>query len=540
MKITVIIPTNNAPIQTFVWSILSLLMNSNIEDIKEIIVSINGPDKRTGDSLLQDQKELFCNRLSKAGYPVTILRTWSRIGFSGAIQAALSLVKTDYYLIMHDDVIVLNKDWQKELHQFKDGIDAIIHPPVLSNKLKTTVLTHSYKETTTVTFLPTINTSFSAFKTSCNFNWSEYHCWIKESDYVDLESINSFYKNKTKAVSILFRKEIFSEDVLNNTKLSLNRSKTRPELVQYNSGSWVTQQLINNNSVCCFSNSVHHLEGMNNKADEIKNYEVNNPDDIVCDFLNKLKHTELFKFYDFSLPKVKDFSSTKPLVCVLVYKRINNLKKWIEVWKRANHFGGKLLIVQNADNSAECKEIAKQIDDLQPDYHWIRKNDNESMKHLFELLIRKDIVDFDWNSIVSFTDDCIPLREDFLMPFMDALENLDLTGGILSSFDRDEVDKERYFQRSVCLAIKKEVLLRVRHIAYRRIKTRGDVIQPSFFSLNCERFIWSWAKEEGFATGPVNYEWSKIFGWDCDHQKVDDLWDKLDLNIYGKYNFNDF
>ncbi|RTK96724.1 MAG: glycosyltransferase family 2 protein [Neisseriaceae bacterium] len=540
MSLTVIIPTNDAPIQTLEWSILSLLMNSNLDNIQEIIVSINGPDNRTGNSSLQDQKELFCKKLANAGYPITVLRTWSRIGFSGAVQSALSFVKTEYYLLMHDDVIVLNKDWQKELDQFENGADAIIHAPVFSNKLKTAVLTNSYKETTTVTFLPAINSSFSAFRTSCNFNWSDYYCWIKESDYVDLESTNSFYKNKTKAVSLLFRKETFADDIKDRTKLELNRVKTRPELVQYNSGSWVANDLINSNRVFCFSKVVHHLEGMNNKFKEVKKYEVDNPDQFVCGFLNDLKNHDLFKFYDFSLPKEKDFSSNKLLVCVLVYKRIENLKKWMDIWKKANKFGGKLLVVQNADNSIDCKEISKQIDILQPDYHWVRKNDNESMKHIFELLIRKDIVDFDWDKIVFFTDDCIPLREDFLMPFLDALEDVSLTGGVLSSFKRDEIDKEGYFQRSVCLGIKKEVLLRVRHKAYRRIKMRGDFIQPSLFSTNCERFIWNWAKEEGFEVGPTRYEWSKIFGWDCDHQKIDDLWDKIDLNLYGKYNFNDF
>src|SRR5581483_9596135 len=96
-KVTAIIATSTAPLEFLVQSVLSLILRTSSTNLEQIIVSINGPDPRTGDTSLQDQKAQFLNGLVDLGYPITVVRTWSRLEASRAFQMCLSLVSTRYY-----------------------------------------------------------------------------------------------------------------------------------------------------------------------------------------------------------------------------------------------------------------------------------------------------------------------------------------------------------------------------------------------------------------------------------------------------------
>lgn len=127
-KICVIIPTSTAPINCLLWSVFSLLLRSDRGIIENIIVGINGPDKRTGDPTLQDVKQKFLEELRDMKWegkdmPLTVSRVWSRIGHGQTLEQCLPWVHTEYYISMHDDAIVLSKDWQKEAIEFFDKKD---------------------------------------------------------------------------------------------------------------------------------------------------------------------------------------------------------------------------------------------------------------------------------------------------------------------------------------------------------------------------------------------------------------------------------
>jgi hypothetical protein len=139
-KITYIIPTSTAPVNNLLWSVFSLLLRTKPEDcVEHFCVSINGPDKRTGDPTLQDKKQAFLEELRRLKWyhtdnpqngrdmPVTVLRTWSRIGHPQAIESVLPWVHTDSYAITHDDIILAKHDWTKELKEkFFDQPDVAI------------------------------------------------------------------------------------------------------------------------------------------------------------------------------------------------------------------------------------------------------------------------------------------------------------------------------------------------------------------------------------------------------------------------------
>jgi hypothetical protein len=122
-KVTGIICTSVAPIECFMWSVFSLLLRSTREVLEHFIVVINGPDERTGDPSLQDAKQKFLEELRNMKWqghdmPVTVVRTWSRVGHSQSVEQAVAWVHTQNYLAMHDDAIILSNRWQEEAKDF--------------------------------------------------------------------------------------------------------------------------------------------------------------------------------------------------------------------------------------------------------------------------------------------------------------------------------------------------------------------------------------------------------------------------------------
>jgi hypothetical protein len=124
-KICPIIPTSTAPIENFVWSVFSLLLRSDPAVLEHFIVGINGPDKRTGDTSLQDSKQAFVEELRDMKWngrdmPVTLVRTWSRIGHAQTIEQCIPWAHTEFYVSMHDDVIILDDKWCSHINDFHE------------------------------------------------------------------------------------------------------------------------------------------------------------------------------------------------------------------------------------------------------------------------------------------------------------------------------------------------------------------------------------------------------------------------------------
>jgi hypothetical protein len=131
-KNTAIIATSQGPIKLLMLTLFSLLLRSNQKYLEHIIVCINGPDTRCGDPSLQDKKQKFLEELRNMKWedrdmPLTVIRAWSRIGHSQALEMAIPWVHTEYYTIMHDDIVVLENDWCEEANEiFKDPKVAIV------------------------------------------------------------------------------------------------------------------------------------------------------------------------------------------------------------------------------------------------------------------------------------------------------------------------------------------------------------------------------------------------------------------------------
>jgi hypothetical protein len=133
-KNTAIIATSQGPIRLLMLTLFSLLLRSNQKNLEHIMVCINGADTRCGDPSLQNEKQRFLEDLRELKWfgrdmPLTVIRAWSRVGHAHSLEMAIPWVHTEYYTIMHDDIIILGKDWFEEAYEiFKDSKVAMVNP----------------------------------------------------------------------------------------------------------------------------------------------------------------------------------------------------------------------------------------------------------------------------------------------------------------------------------------------------------------------------------------------------------------------------
>lgn len=169
-KICAIIPTYSSPMNYFMWSVFSLFLRSDPRELEHVIFGINGPDARYPDqdgSHLQDRKQCFIEDLRSVTSwerpdkfnpgAITLVRTWSRIGHSQTIEQCINWVHTQYYLLMHDDIIVMDKNWTKSVYEFSSD------PKLIAKTLGDPLVIRMRHRHDRVLELPHLSTTFSLF-----------------------------------------------------------------------------------------------------------------------------------------------------------------------------------------------------------------------------------------------------------------------------------------------------------------------------------------------------------------------------------------
>lgn len=215
-KNTAIIATSQGPIKLLMLTLLSLLLRSNQKYLEHIIVCINGPDTRCGDPSLQDKKQKFLEELRNMKWedkdmPLTVIRAWSRIGHSQALEMAIPWVHTEYYTIMHDDIIVLKNDWCEEASEiFKDPKVAMVHcsPEQYGNCFEL-IFEGDKKFIGNAHLQNPIAVCKKSIMTKLGARWYGYHIVkdysMKKINYEKYIEYNNQYKNKD--IRMVFPKE---------------------------------------------------------------------------------------------------------------------------------------------------------------------------------------------------------------------------------------------------------------------------------------------------------------------------------------------
>lgn len=215
-KNTAIIATSQGPIKLLMLTLFSLLLRSNQKYLEHIIVCINGPDTRCGDPSLQDKKQKFLEELRNMKWedkdmPLTVIRAWSRVGHSQALEMAIPWVHTEYYTIMHDDIIVLKNDWCEEASEiFKDPKVAMVHcsPEQYGNCFEL-IFEGDKKFIGNAHLQNPIAVCKKSIMTKLGARWYGYHIVkdysMKKINYEKYIEYNNQYKNKD--IRMVFPKE---------------------------------------------------------------------------------------------------------------------------------------------------------------------------------------------------------------------------------------------------------------------------------------------------------------------------------------------
>lgn len=126
----------------------------------------------------------------------------------------------------------------------------------------------------------------------------------------------------------------------------------------------------------------------------------------------------------------------KTIVAVIVHDRIDNIKLWVNAWKQCEQEGAELVIIQN--DSGNKDEIKNYCDQNEIKYI-SRKNIGYDIG-AFQDVCKERLQGFDndWDVLLWCTDDTLPMRKDFLDPYLKKIH-----GGVactyLSSFVKKHI-----------------------------------------------------------------------------------------------------
>lgn len=178
-KTTVVMATCQADIKILMWSIFSLLLRGSYgSNINHFSICINGPSKKDADQSIQNTKQDFFEKLIlDHDISISIFRIMGRTGHAHSIDSCIPWIHTEYYTLVHDDVILL-KDWREELDSSGYSADEkrsiISYPPLIICPIKPSI----YKDELKLG-IPHLNSSFVNVKNSVleglGVRWHGYH-----------------------------------------------------------------------------------------------------------------------------------------------------------------------------------------------------------------------------------------------------------------------------------------------------------------------------------------------------------------------------
>jgi len=213
----------------------------------------------------------------------------------------------------------------------------------------------------------------------------------------------------------------------------------------------------------------------------------------------------------------------KVLVAVCVYDRFREIINWLRAWRNANQYGCKLAVVHSWEDEAPNQSLVDVIQQFAPDFDFYLPRFNRGM----DIGACKELADDprvgEWDALLWFTDDCLPMNKDFLVPFLTALSNKNV--GLAGAFP------EVSYIRTIAFGIKKEAMKKLPWINDGDICTRQHCLQM-------ESQLQRQVRDLGYEAIPLlpqpgneNYiHWSHFTDWiwDADSTNELDMWAKFE------------
>jgi len=127
----------------------------------------------------------------------------------------------------------------------------------------------------------------------------------------------------------------------------------------------------------------------------------------------------------------------KIIVAVVVYDRIENIKLWVNSWKQCEQHDAELVVIQNLTPKNLTPSLSKGegegIENFckENDVKYIARENVGYDIGAFQDVCKERLQGFDndWETLLWCTDDTLPMRKDFLAPFLKKIK-----GGIACAY----------------------------------------------------------------------------------------------------------
>lgn len=448
-KATAILATFDGPLECLIWAVTSLLIHSD-GLVDEIIVSINGGDSRNGgDTSLQDTKQRICEEIADLGYPIKVVRSWSRIGFSQPFDLAIPLAKNDTYIVMHDDTFLRNDGWVQDAKLFMEEDETaslLTHHPLLDFPLT------YYREK--ILEMPVFNTAFTMAKASkVGRRWQDYYI-TRSHTIQNYESVMAYQGGKGNLaydIAIPGGEGWGGHDDTCGRKHQFRSGKREyfqvpepcdpVEITKFPTGSWVFYDAQRLGGIRMLpKDSIYHLMQRevtpNHRAIDILKLErlLKERNDLWGVYVKYCPHKkDVVLTWPARVCRIEKQSPPDPatglkaVVCVGVYVRTYTIKYWADIWPQMNKCGAELVLIHNYDGNEPDPELRAVHESLKPDYYITRANVGfgTGMIHdIFEMRNMEDLpVPLDWDIMIWFTDDNMPTSTELIRLTLDKFKD---------------------------------------------------------------------------------------------------------------------
>jgi hypothetical protein len=115
----------------------------------------------------------------------------------------------------------------------------------------------------------------------------------------------------------------------------------------------------------------------------------------------------------------------KIIVVVSLYKRYDNMRRWIHSWNLSDTSNAELFIVNNVDPEMETSRLKKYCNEK--GVHYIsRENVGFESGVLQDVIVGNMFKEQNWDIFLFATDDTLPIKKDWLKQYVNLLTNPDV------------------------------------------------------------------------------------------------------------------
>src|SRR5690349_10927369 len=112
----------------------------------------------------------------------------------------------------------------------------------------------------------------------------------------------------------------------------------------------------------------------------------------------------------------------KIVICVIIYNRLYNLERWLQCWQTCHKQDIELVVIHNFDKEEDQIPYRDACNFIGIGVQYIPRPNVGMDIGAFQDVCKGRIVGFpEWTHLFWVTDDTLPMRSDFIIPFISTI-----------------------------------------------------------------------------------------------------------------------